>query len=98
MTSAHIEKLENYLRQGKRLLEEIRRDEIEKEQMPRLKIEEAKAEPLVTVKHAAAYLHSSEQSVKRWIREGKIATKNIGKKYLIPIDQLTNDKIGDKQN
>lgn len=43
---------------------------------------------LVTIKEAAQIVKASEGTVRRWIKNGLIRTRNIGRKYLICIDDL----------
>jgi len=39
---------------------------------------------MLTVEDVAAALHLSEQTVWRYVREGKIPASKIGRRYLIP--------------
>ena len=43
---------------------------------------------LVTIKEAAQIVKASEGTVRRWIKNGLIRTRNFGRKYLICIDDL----------
>ena len=51
-------------------------------------IENAKPQEFVTIKEAAKRLHTSSQTVRRWIKEGKIKSYNIGRKYLLDYSEL----------
>lgn len=49
---------------------------------------------LVTLKEAAKILSASEGTVRRWVKSGLIKSHNIGRKYLVSIEELT---INDEQ-
>ena len=44
---------------------------------------------LVTIKEAAQILKASEGTVRRWVKSGLIRARNIGRKYLVSVDDLS---------
>lgn len=43
---------------------------------------------MLTVEAVAAALHVSDQTVQRYVREGRLPAKKIGRRYLIPEDAV----------
>jgi excisionase family DNA binding protein len=43
---------------------------------------------MLTVEEVAAALHISNQTAQRYVREGKLPARKIGRRYLIPEDAV----------
>ncbi len=52
--------------------------------------EKARVTPnFVTLKEAAQILKASEGTVRRWVKSGLIRARNIGRKYLVSVEDLS---------
>ena len=64
-------------------------DETKQKMLDRLAEPEAQTLPrLVTGDEAAKILHVSTQTIRRWIRTGRLHPRNKGRRYLLSVDEL----------
>ena len=64
-------------------------EEEKAEMLKRIRSDGEETDRLLTVNEAAAFLRTTEQTLKRWIRDGKIKAVTFGRKYLISKEEIS---------